>query len=313
MVKRGSVAVVAAAGLVLALGGCGGGTDEGGKGEGGKADASGTSGKGSAEPTPAKSPSRQLVKWVGGMCESTVALKDLRSDSAADLGEIRDSEAQADLVARARAVGYLAGTPSAVDDVESGLADLGPSGVPAADRLRDAWLKKVRGVVAELDGVSPNPADGDAEGSAADVDKLVQSLTSPRPDLPALAKQDARLAAAYERAEQCAPGWKPDGQGEDTASPAPDPDGPLPEAADGRNYGACSDGACEVLVTSTANITANDVTVHVSLGDDYVTFQTAGTLMQLGGAGGEAGFGDRLKATVVAHNKDGAVLKFTAP
>ncbi|MEJ8670320.1 hypothetical protein WKI71_23520 [Streptomyces sp. MS1.AVA.1] len=124
-------------------------------------------------------------------------------------GEIRDSDAQADLVARARAVGYLAGTPSAVDDVESGLADLGPSGVPAADRLRDAWLKKVRGVVAELDGVSPNPADGDAEGSAADVDKLVQSLTSPRPDLPALAKQDARLAAAYERAEQCARAGSP--------------------------------------------------------------------------------------------------------
>ncbi|MFF5477127.1 hypothetical protein ACFY5C_07260 [Streptomyces sp. NPDC012935] len=309
MGKRGSVvAVVAAAGLVLALGGCGGGADEGGTD-----DAPGTSGKGSAAPTPAKSPSQQLVKWVGGLCESTVALKDLRSDSAADLKEIQKSGAQGDLVAKARAIGYLTSTPSAVRDVESGLADLGPSGVPAADRLRDAWLKKVRSVVADLDEMAPHPAAGDAEGSAADIDKLVQSLTSPQPDLPALTKKDARLAAAHERAEQCAPGWRPDGRGEDTASPAPDPDGPLPKAADGRNYGACSDGACEVLVTSTANITANDVDVHVSLGDDYVTFQTAGTLMQLGGAGGEAGFGDRLKATVVAHNKDGAVLKFTSP
>lgn len=308
MGKRGSAAVVAAAGLVLALGGCGGGTDAGGTD-----DATGTSGKGTAEPAPARSPSGQLVTWVGGLCESTVAIKDLRSDSAADLKEIRNSDARAGLVARARAVGYLAGTPSAVEDVESGLADLGPSGVPAADRLRDAWLKKLRDVVAELDGVSPNPAYGDAQGSAADVDKLVQSLTSPRPDLSALTKKDARLAAAHERAKQCAPGWRPDGPREDTASPAPDPDGPLPEAADGKNYGACSDGACEVLVTSTADITANDVDVHVSLGDDYVTFQTAGTLMQLGGAGGEAGFGDRLKATVVAHDEDGAVLRFTTP
>ncbi|MGW6735724.1 hypothetical protein [Streptomyces sp. NPDC055013] len=273
--KKRSVAVAAAAGLVLAVSGCRGGTDEGRTDEGRKAGASGTSGKGSAETAPAKSPSGRLVKWVGSLCESTAALKELRSRSAADLREIRSADARTDLVARARAVGHLAVTPSAVEDVERGLADLGPSGVPSADRLRDAWLKRVRGVRAELDGVSPNPADGDAQGSAAEVDKLVQSLTSPRPDLPALTRKDARLTAAHERAEQCAPGWKPDAPGEDTASPVPDPDGPLPKAADGKNYGACSDGACEVLVMSTADITANDVDVHVSLGDDHVTFQTA--------------------------------------
>jgi hypothetical protein len=66
-------------------------------------------------------------------------------------------------------------------------------------------------------------------------------------------------------------------------------------------------------VTSTADITANGVDVHVAVSDDYVTFRTAGTLMQLGGAGGEAGFGDELKATVVAHDEDGAVLRFTTP
>jgi hypothetical protein len=194
-----------------------------------------------------------------------------------------------------------------VEDVESDLEALGRSGVPAADRLLDAWLKKVKGVVTELDNVSPSAAFDDAEGSAAGVDRLVQSLTSPQPDLLALTKKDAQLAAAYHRAEQCAPGWKP----VEASSPAPDPNGPLPKAADGRNTGACSDGECEVLVTSTADITANGVSVHVSVGDDVVTFQTAGTLMQLGGAGGEAGFGDELKATVVAHNEDGAVLRFT--
>ena len=300
MFKRGSVAAVAA-GLVLAVGGCGGGTDE-------KADASD---KRSAEPTPARPPSKELVKWVGGMCESAAALKNLRTDSAADLKEIRDSD-EADLVAEATAVGYLSSTPSAVEDVESDLEGLGRSGVPAADRLLDAWLKKVNGVVTELDEVSPSAAFDDAEGSAGGVDKLVQSLTPPRPDLPALTKKDPRLAAAYQRAEQCAPGWKPDESADGTDSPAPDPTGPLPKAADGRNTGACSDGECEILVTSTADITANGVSVHVSVKDDFVTFQTASSLMQLGGTG-EAEFGGDLKATVVAHNKDGAVLKFTTP
>lgn len=298
MFKRGSVAVVAA-GLVLALGGCGGGTDE-------KADASG---KRSAEPAPARPPSKEMVKWAGGMCESATALENLRTDSAADLKEIRDSDEDG-LFAEARAVGYLSRTPSAVQSVESDLEDLGRSGVPAADRLLDAWLKKVKGVVTELDGVSPSAAFDDAEGSAAGVDKLVQSLTPPEPGLLALTKRDPRLAAAYQRAEQCAPGWKPD---EETASPAPDPTGPLPRAADGKDTSACSDGECEVLVTSTADITANGVGVHVSVRDDHVTFRTAGTIMQLGGAGGEAGFGDELKATVVGHNKEGAVLRFTTP
>jgi hypothetical protein len=35
--------------------------------------------------------------------------------------------------------------------------------------------------------------------------------------------------------------------------------------------------------------------------------------MQFGGGGGEAGFGNGLKANVVAHDKDGAVLKFSRP
>ncbi|GGZ90576.1 hypothetical protein [Streptomyces bluensis] len=300
MVKAGSVAVVAA-GLVLVLGGCGGG--------GGTDEDAEASGKGAAKATATPPPSEELVAWVGGMCEATAAIGSLRADSAADLKEIRNS-GEADLTAQAKAAGYLAGTPQAVEDVESDLEDLDSSGVPAADRLRDAWLKKVRGVVTGLEGVTPGDAFKDTEGSTADVDRLVQSLTPPEPDLPALTKKDTRLAAAYKSAEQCAPGWQP---GEETESPSPDPTGPLPKAADGKNTDACSDGACEVLVTSTADITANGVNVHVSVGKDYVTFQTAGTLMQLGGAGGEAGFGDDLKATVVAHNKDGAVLKFTTP
>ncbi|MFF9200263.1 hypothetical protein ACF1AE_00160 [Streptomyces sp. NPDC014986] len=299
MFTTGSVAVVAAA-LVLAVGGCGGGSDE----KDHKDEKAGVPEKGSAGP-----PSGELVKWVGDMCEATTTLEDLRTDSAANLREIRNPD-ELGPSAEHLAVGYLSRTPMTVEDVERDLADLGPSGVPAADRLLGAWLKKLKGVVSALDEVSPSAAFDDAEGSAADVDGLVRSLTPPEPDLPALTKKDPRLAAAYRRAEQCAPGWKPAGE---TAPPAPDPTGPLPEAADGENTGACSDGECEVLVTSTADITANGVGVHVSVADDHVTFRTAGTLMQLGGAGGEAGFGDELKATVVAHDENGAVLRFTTP
>ncbi|MEW2402518.1 hypothetical protein [Streptomyces sp. NPDC046862] len=305
MSRRVSVTVVAA-GLVLAVGmavgGCGGGAEE-------KADASG---KESARPTPVRPPSKELVEWVGGMCESTATLEDVRRDSAADLKEIRNT-AEGGSSAQLLATSYLSRTPLAVEDAESALKELGPSGVPAADRLLDALLKKVSGVVAALDDVSPSAAFDDAEGSATDVDKLVQSLTPPQPDLPAPAKKDPRLAAAYERAKQCTPGWKPDKGAEETASPAPDPTGPLPRAKDGTNTGACSDGECEILVTRPVRITANGLTVNVSVMNESVTFMTASSIMNLGGQGGVAKFGDDLKATVVAQNEDGAVLEFTTP
>ncbi|MBR8642775.1 hypothetical protein KEF29_34355 [Streptomyces tuirus] len=298
---RSRAVTVAVVGLVLAVAGCGGGGTDEKKGEK-TAEA--------AEAKPSRAPSGKLVEWAGEMCESTVAFKRLRADSAADLKEIRDADDETGLLARSRAVGYLFATPSDVETAASDLEDLGPSGVPAADRLLEAWQKKVRGVASELDGVSPAVPLEEAEDTAADVDKKVQSLTPPQPDLPALAKKHPRLAAAYEQAEQCAPGWKPAAQ----ESPSPESTGPLPKAADGKNYAACSDGACEVLVTSTAGITARGKHLHVSVADDHVTFQSDdGSLMQLGGAGGEAGFGDAVKATVVAHNKDGAVIEFGLP
>ncbi|WP_097868220.1 hypothetical protein [Streptomyces sp. rh34] len=301
MFTRGRVAMVAA-GLVLAVGGCGGGAD----GEAGASD------KGTADPAPVRAPSEELVRWVGGLCESTTTIEDLRKDSAADLREIRSPQ-EPGPSAELLAMSYLSGTPNAVESVDRDLRELSRSGIPAADRLLAAWLKKLAAVLPELDEVSPAAAMDDAEGSAAGVDKLVRSLTPPEPDLPELTEKDPRLAAAHERAKQCAAGWKPGEAGEGADAPAPDPTGPLPEAADGKNTDACSDGACEVLVTSTAHITANGVSVHVTVADASVTFRAAGTVMQLGGAGGEAGFGDELKAIVVAHNQDGAVLKFSAP
>ncbi|HWM36440.1 MAG TPA: hypothetical protein VNS49_04870 [Streptomyces sp.] len=299
MLKRESLAVVAA-GLLLAVAGCGSGGAEG---------KTGASGSGSADAAQAGPPSKKLVKWVGAVCESTAGLKTVRKDSAADLKEIRKTK-EPGPPAEHLAAGYISRTSLPVDEAERGLKDLSSSGVPAADRLRDAWLKKLKKVVAELDEMSPADAFDDAEGSAADVDKLIQSLTSPEPSLAALTKKDPRLAGAHKRAKQCAPGWKPE---EETGQPAPDPTGPLPKAADGKNTGACSDGKCEVLVTSAVDITANGLNVHVTTDDDSVTFQSEGGYMRLGGQGGVAKFGDDVKVTVVAQNEDGAVLKFSIP
>lgn len=293
---RGKGVVVVAAGLVLAVAGCGGGgTDE-------------TAGEKSAAPTAVRSPSRELVKWTGEMCASASALKRLRASSAADLKEIRDTDDE--LFADSLALGYLSRTLTVVKTEESDLEDLGSSGIPAADRSLDALRKKVSGAAAGIRESFTGVGVEDAVGGAADVDKLVQSLAPPQPGLPALAKKDPRLAAAYQRAEQCAPGWRPPNA--DTPSPSAESTGPLPEATDGKNYRACSDGACEVLVTSTADITANGVNLHVTVGSS-VTFQTPGTVMNLVGQGGVAQFGGDLKVTVVARNEDGAVLEFAIP
>ncbi|MFE3248576.1 hypothetical protein [Streptomyces sp. NPDC059209] len=296
MFKRGSVAVVVA-GLVLAIGGCGGETDE----------KAGGSDKKTAEPTPTRPPSKKLVSWVGGMCGATTAIKDFRTRSAEDLKEIRNPGEDSS-PPKLLAMNYLVGAPLEVDGAESALEDLGPSGVPAADRMVDAWLKKVRSVAAELDGVSPDDASDDAEGSAAGVDKLVQTLVSPKPDLVALTKKDPQLAGAYKRAERCAKGSTPD---EETALVAST--GPLPKAADGRNTDACSDGECEVLVTSDVDITANGVGLRVATGKGSVTMYAPSSVMTLGGRSSMAVFGDDLAVIVVGLDKDGAVLKFTTP
>lgn len=299
MFTRGSVAVVAA-GLVLALGGCGNGsgTDE-------KADGSG---KGSGEPTPTRPPSKELVKWVGGMCESTKAIKSFRTQSTADLKEIRNPEKDSVSV-KLLSMNYLIGAPLAVAGAEDRLKSLGLSGVPAADRMLNAWLEKVKSVAAELDDVSPDAASDDAEGSASDVARLVQSLAPPEPDLVALTKKDARLAGAYERATQCAPGAAPD----EDAMALVTPTGPLPKAADGRNTGACSDGECEILVTSGVNITANGMSVYVTPEDGSIVLRTPSSQMSFGGRGSMGVFSDELAAIVVGLDKDGAVLKFTSP
>ncbi|MCT2588800.1 hypothetical protein LHJ74_02405 [Streptomyces sp. N2-109] len=295
MFKRRSVTVVAA-GLVLAVSGCGGGDGDGADGK------SGTSDKKSAKPPP-----KELVEWVGDMCESTTALKTVRADSTAALKKVR-KPGETDPSPEFLAYDHVFAAPPSVKDVERDLKKLGRSGVSAADQLHGAWLRKLKDVRPELDKLSPSAAFDDPEGSAADADKLVQSLAPPKPDLTALTKKDRQLAAAHKRAKQCAPGWKPPGK---AASHAPDPTGPLPKAADGGNSGACADSKCEILVTSSVNITAKGLNLLVTVDDEGVSLQTGdGGFMQLGGRG-SIEFAEGVGVFVIAQNEDGAVLHFT--
>ncbi|WP_344567657.1 hypothetical protein [Streptomyces axinellae] len=142
------------------------------------------------------------MKWVGGMCEATTALKGVRKDSAKDLKEIRHPDKEAGESADFLAISYISATSAEVDAAELDLEQLGRSGVPAADGLLVAWRKKLKSVGPELDDISPGDALDDAEGTAGKFDRLIQTLTPPEPDLPALAKKDPQLAAARERAKK---------------------------------------------------------------------------------------------------------------
>lgn len=302
MSKR-SGTVVVAVGLVLAVGGCGGGADH-------KA-ADPPGGKG-AESAAARPPSDELVGWVGKMCESTDALKDVRTDSAAQLKKIQNPDGSGP-PAEHLASGYLHDTTGAVEDVQRDLEYLDPAGVPAGDRLLTAWQKKLKAVGPKLRKLSWDADFEDYENNAPAMDKLVQSLTSPQPGLTAATKKDPRLAAAFEHAKPCDPDWKPPLE---RVTPVPDSSGPLPKAADGDNTGACTDGECEILVTSSVDVTAKGLKVRVTVDKDDITFRTASSSTQLGGGGGggKAEFGENgkeLTVVVIAHNAEGAVLYFT--
>ncbi|WP_367125406.1 hypothetical protein [Streptomyces phytohabitans] len=151
------------------------------------------------------------------------------------------------------------------------------------------------GLVLALGGCGGGPyGDGDRAGRTGDGAEAVRAA-------------DRRAADAVPE------GPVPERPGRGKPERPEAPDGSPPRAADGVDTAACADGACEILVTSTADVTANGLTVAVAVGDDLVTFQAGGSVMQLGGGGGEVGFGDELEVTVVAHDERGAVLRFRVP
>ena len=176
MFKRGSVAVVAA-GVVLAVGGCGGGPDE----------KAGASDKEPAEPARTRPPSAELVAWTGDICESATALKNVRTESAADLKEIRNPD-EVGPSAEQLAVGYIARTPLSV---VAGARPEGPRRVgcarcrPHARRLAE---EAAQGRVRAREGV-PVRCLRRRRGQCRGRRRTRPVLTPPKPDLPALTRR----------------------------------------------------------------------------------------------------------------------------
>ncbi|MFJ7236295.1 hypothetical protein ACIQWB_04040 [Streptomyces olivaceus] len=248
-------------------------------------------------------PSRALVKWAGQMCKATKLFETMKTNSAIEVEDISHPPADALIGAEFSAMGYLGDTRTSLDEVAKGFDAVRRSGIVAADRLHDNLSKevaRVRPKITDLTDPSAHTSSAeDAVDRAEHVGKLIASLKMPKPDLAAVASPEPKLSAAYGTAPECAPA------------------GPLPEAADGTDAGACKDGDCEILVTKKVHLVVGAWQVSVSLTETKATVRNSGAKgavaeawMSTGGTGTFGEGGDELIVKAIAVNKDGAVLTF---
>jgi len=293
-------AALLAAGFTLAVGGCSSGKEGG---------ADGRPAADAARPVP----TRAMVIWADTMCEATDLLTSTKASSAEDIKEIKDPPEDAFFEPSFEADNYLHSTPSSLSQLSQQLADVRPSKIAAADRFSDRLSRNVGKVAPRITKMTESTlewSDKKKVDRAERVAELIASVKMPEPGLPAVAKKDPKLAAAYHLAPGCVPPAKP--------SPSPKATGPLPEADDGKDLDACKDGKCEVLVTKPADIDVGDLTLHVIVKDGTVTLQHSSpsggkgqiTLTSEGGRGtfGDAG-GGGTTVKAVGVRKSRAVLR----
>ncbi|MEV1079017.1 hypothetical protein AB0I98_12300 [Streptomyces sp. NPDC050211] len=305
-VKRVAVVVV---GAVLAVGGCSSqeGTDSSGAKE-------------SASPVP----SRALVVWADGMCESVDGFETLKKDSAEDIKDVTDPAEDAMLPVDFEAERYLSGTATDLDTFAEELDSVRKTGIAAADRLHDRLAEDVGKAAKEAEKLSDvmavfNLSEKEKVGRAKRMAGLVEALKMPEPGLPAVVAGEPRLKAAHGLAPRCVPPAKPSPSASKSPSPSPASTGPLPKAENGRDTGACKDGNCEILVTKPVDFVVGDWNLHVSVEDSTVTVTNSDPSgyvgkMSFGGGGGGAfstAGGKKTHVDATAVNKDGAVLKFS--
>lgn len=285
----GGVALLMA-GVVLTIGGCGSSTADGGGSPGAAASASKF-----AEPRQA------LVKWAGQMCEATKLLGELKTNSAYEVRQITDPPKDAVVPSRFVARGYLSQTSSSLDEILKKLHGIRPSGIATADRLHDDLTKEVERVRTEVPDLDDSIGfDRGLEESVDQAERLGKKVASLKmPDLAAVAAADAQLSVAYRAAPECAPPK------------------PLPEAADGTDFGACKDGTCEILVTKRTYLTVGGWRMRVSLAGTKAKVRSIEPDGGVGevtlATGGHGTFGEanrELTVKAVAVNEDGAVLQF---
>ncbi|MGW0821511.1 hypothetical protein [Streptomyces sp. NPDC002845] len=306
------VAAVVVVGGVLAVAGCSPDTDT---------DTTG------AKPSSSPVPSRALVMWADGMCQTTDGFEALKKRSAAEIKDITDPPEEAILPVGMEAQTYLSSTSSSLDSVVQALDGLGESGITAADRLHDRFAEDVGKAATEATeladySVLHSLSEKEKIKRAERVAGLVKSLKMPKPDLRTVADDEPKLAAAYRLAPRCVPPAEPSPSTPERAeptTPSPASTGPLPKAEDGKDTGACKDGDCEILVTEPVDFLVGDWDLHVTVKGSTVTVthsDSSGFVSNLafgdggGGAFATAG-GTETAVDATAVNKDGAVLKFS--
>ncbi|MER5218823.1 hypothetical protein [Streptomyces flaveus] len=269
-------------------------------------------------------PSRALVVWADGMCESTDGFETLKKESAEGIKDVTDPPEDAIMPIDMETQSYLSSTSSSLDTVAQGLDSVRKTGITAADRLHDQLAKDVAKAAAEADELSDTMtlyslSEKEQIDRAEHLARLVEALKMPKPALPAVVAKEPRLKAAHGLAPRCAPPAKPSPSAPEPASPSPASAGPLPKAKDGRDTGACKDGDCEILVTKPVDFVVGDWNPHVTVKDSTVTITHSGSsgfvsTMSFGDGGGGAfstAGGKETTVDAIAVNKDGAVLKFS--
>ncbi|ADB33519.1 hypothetical protein Kfla_4489 [Kribbella flavida DSM 17836] len=221
------------------------------------------------------------------------------------------------------AYSYLSGKASAIESLVGTLAELKPSSNAAADKLAAEYRRKLAAISPQVTslagafGDSYNLPLAEQVRRARQVGALIATVKPTGPDLPTLIKTDPALAVAYHLAPSCTP-LSPSPSTSSTAPTTP-PTTPLPLAADGENYQACTDGNCEVLVKQSARFAVKGklLTVTVTNGEVNVSNReadgsgfTTGLTEQGGSKWGSAG--SMTEGKVSGRNATAAVLRFTS-
>ncbi|MFE5502731.1 hypothetical protein ACFQ73_09225 [Amycolatopsis japonica] len=174
---------------------------------------------------------------------------------------------------------YLFNVGSALREVErDATVSIVPEAFPRGRELVDTYTTAAKLLADKVDGYRHQ------DGAAEDVlrgymTETTVALKMPKPpglELATLAATDGTVAQANERAENCRPA-----KAEPEPSTAPVA---LPQAKDGGNLSACSDGRCEVLVFAGA-------VVPVPKRFRFDVFRVraiADGIMQIGAKGGNA-------------------------
>ncbi|MDI5978951.1 hypothetical protein QDK53_22305 [Amycolatopsis magusensis] len=262
----------------------------------------------STQPT---QPSPELITWMGELCEATSSLV----DEQAEFEGLDVDASRPDTFAEVSLSQFLSGADRPLAQLAGRFTGLPPSGVPAADELAKSLGAGLERIVPEVQALAGDFGSnfgqefGPLHDRARKLDELVDSVKPAGPDLPTLLAAEPRLAAAHDLSPNCRP---------DAESSTPAPDGPLPPAADGTDFGACADGTCQILVTGESKVKVGDLRFTISVTDETVTLKDSraggGSSEMRTGAGGEASWGraggQQLMMTVSGLNAEGAVLDF---